>query len=48
MAVRPQELPLLRANAGWILAADPEAGLEALLSSEPPLPHTLVTPILEV
>jgi hypothetical protein len=33
---------------GWVLAADPEAGLEALLAVNPPLKPDLVMPIMQV
>jgi hypothetical protein len=46
--VRPQDVSLLQEHAGWILQADPEAGLELLLGVDPPLHYTLVLPLLEV
>jgi hypothetical protein len=46
--MQPQDLQLLVAHAGWVLAADPEAGLEALLAMNPPLKPDLVTPIMQV
>lgn len=39
-------LPLVRAHAGWILAADPEAGLEMFVQSRPPMPPGEVMPVL--
>jgi hypothetical protein len=46
--MQPQDLQLLVAHAGWVLAADPEAGLEALLAMNPPLKPELVMPIMQV
>jgi hypothetical protein len=48
ISVRPQDVSLLQQHAGWILQADPEAGLELLLGVDPPLHYTLVLPLLEV
>jgi hypothetical protein len=48
IAMQPQDLQLLVAHAGWVLAADPEAGLEALLAVNPPLQPDLVMPIMQV
>ncbi|KAF6257282.1 hypothetical protein COO60DRAFT_26268 [Scenedesmus sp. NREL 46B-D3] len=46
-AMQPQDLQLLVAHAGWVLGADPEAGLEALLAMNPPLKPDLVMPIMQ-
>lgn len=48
ISVSPQDVSLLQAHAGWVLQADPEAGLELLLAADPPLHYTLVLPLLEV
>lgn len=39
---------LVESHAGWLLRADPEAGLEAFLQMRPPLPAGTVLPILQV
>lgn len=46
--MRPQDVTLLQSHAGWVLQADPEAGLELLLNMDPPLQYTFVLPLLEV
>lgn len=46
--MQPQDIQLIQEHAGWILEADPEAGLEALLAMNPPLSTQLVKPLLEV
>ncbi|GBF95524.1 hypothetical protein Rsub_07874 [Raphidocelis subcapitata] len=38
---------LAEAHAGWLLGADPEAGLEAFLSTKPPMAPAAVLPILQ-
>jgi hypothetical protein len=48
ISVRPQDAGLVQSHAGWVLQADPEAGLELLLAMDPPLQYTLVLPLLEV
>jgi hypothetical protein len=39
---------LAEAHASWLLAADPEAGLEAFLGTKPPMAPAAVLPILQV
>jgi hypothetical protein len=39
---------LAEEHAGWLLKADPEAGLEAFLQMRPPIPAATVLPILQV
>jgi hypothetical protein len=46
--MRPPDLQLLTQHAAWVLQADPEAGLEALLAVQPPLPTQLAIPLLQV
>lgn len=46
--MHPQEVALIQEHAGWIIEADPEAGLEALLAMNPPLDIDIVKPLLEV
>ncbi|KXZ52313.1 hypothetical protein GPECTOR_10g945 [Gonium pectorale] len=41
-----QQAPTIQRHAGWILAADPEAGLSALLHMRPPLDPSLALGIL--
>jgi hypothetical protein len=44
----PQDLEVVMQAAPWILAEDPEAGVEAFLHMRPPLPPRVVLPILQV
>jgi hypothetical protein len=44
----PPDAELTAGHAGWLLAADPEAGLEAFLRMRPPLPAATVLPMLQV
>ncbi|WIA17457.1 hypothetical protein OEZ85_014302 [Tetradesmus obliquus] len=47
IGMQPQDLQLLVQHAGWVLGADPEAGLEALLAMNPPLKPDLVMPVMQ-
>ena len=41
-----QDLEIIKEHAAWVLAGDPEAGLEAFVRMQPPLPPYVVLQVL--
>lgn len=46
MTMAPQVPDLIEQHLSWIVVADPEAGSEALLRLQPPMPPRRVLPLL--